>query len=77
MLKRVLNALGANLFANSIVAVNAVTGEYRGHFQTVHHDRWDSDMSNPPTHVDIDRGRSNTGSIVEETKLGSNEDRRD
>lgn len=44
---------GNDLFANSIVAVDAMTGKYRWHFQTVHHDLWDSDMSNPPTLVDI------------------------
>ncbi len=36
---------GANLFGNSIVAVDAETGEYKWHFQTVHHDLWDIDMS--------------------------------
>ena len=35
---------GNNVFANSIVAVNARTGEYVWHFQTVHHDLWDIDM---------------------------------
>lgn len=35
---------GPNVFANSIVAVDAETGKYRWHFQTVHHDLWDSDM---------------------------------
>lgn len=35
---------GFNVFANSIVAVNAQSGEYLWHFQTVHHDIWDSDM---------------------------------
>ena len=35
---------GANVYANSIVAVDARTGGYRWHFQTVHHDLWDSDM---------------------------------
>ncbi len=35
---------GNNLFANSIVAVDAQTGKYRWHFQTVHHDIWDIDM---------------------------------
>ena len=35
---------GANVYANSIVAVDAQTGQYRWHFQTVHHDLWDSDM---------------------------------
>ena len=46
---------GANLYANSIVAVDANTGAYKWHFQTVHHDLWDSDMSNPPALVDITR----------------------
>src|SRR6516164_4472354 len=32
---------GANLFADSIVAVDIATGTYRWHFQTVHHDIWD------------------------------------
>jgi glucose dehydrogenase len=44
---------GNNLFANSIVAVDANTGKYKWHFQTVHHDLWDSDMPSPPTLVDI------------------------
>ncbi len=44
---------GNNLFANSVVAVDAETGKYKWHFQTVHHDLWDSDMPSPPTLVDI------------------------
>jgi glucose dehydrogenase len=43
---------GANLFGNSIVAVDAVTGKYKWHFQTVHHDLWDYDT--PPAPVLID-----------------------
>jgi quinoprotein glucose dehydrogenase len=35
---------GNNLFGNSIVAVEAETGRYLWHFQTVHHDLWDTDM---------------------------------
>jgi len=35
---------GANLFGNSIVAVDVKTGKYKWHFQTVHHDLWDSDQ---------------------------------
>jgi len=44
---------GANLFGNSIVAVDAETGKYRWHFQTVHHDLWDLDMPSPPVLIDI------------------------
>jgi quinoprotein glucose dehydrogenase len=46
---------GDNLFSNSVVAVDATTGEYRWHFQTVHHDLWDFDQPNPPVLVDIER----------------------
>jgi quinoprotein glucose dehydrogenase len=35
---------GTNVFGNSIVALDALTGEYVWHFQTVRHDIWDSDM---------------------------------
>jgi quinoprotein glucose dehydrogenase len=44
---------GANLFGNSIVAVDARTGRYLWHFQTVHHDLWDLDIPNPPVLVDL------------------------
>jgi quinoprotein glucose dehydrogenase len=46
---------GDNLFGNSIVAVEATTGKYLWHFQTVHHDLWDSDLPSPPVLVDIVR----------------------
>jgi quinoprotein glucose dehydrogenase len=36
---------GRNVFGNSIVAVDAQSGEYVWHFQTVHHDLWDIDMA--------------------------------
>jgi len=35
---------GQNLFSDSIVAVEAKTGKYLWHFQTVHHDIWDLDL---------------------------------
>ena len=38
---------GDNLFSVSIVAIDAKTGEYRWHFQQVHHDIWDYDSPNP------------------------------
>ena len=34
---------GTNLFANSLVALDAKTGKRRWHFQSVHHDIWDCD----------------------------------
>jgi alcohol dehydrogenase (cytochrome c) len=38
---------GDNLFASSIVALDYHTGQYRWHFQEVHHDLWDYDAPNP------------------------------
>ncbi len=40
---------GDNLYANSIVAVNATTGKYAWHFQLVHHDLWDNDLPAAPS----------------------------
>jgi quinoprotein glucose dehydrogenase len=47
---------GNNLFGNSVVAVDILTGKYKWHFQTVHHDIWDIDMSAAPGLVDIKQG---------------------
>ena len=44
---------GTNLYANSVVALDANTGKYLWHFQTVHHDLWDSDQPSAPTLIDI------------------------
>lgn len=46
---------GNDLFGNSIVAVDAKTGKYLWHFQTVHHDLWDSDLPPAPSLIDIKR----------------------
>jgi quinoprotein glucose dehydrogenase len=44
---------GANLFGNSVVAVDVKTGQYRWHFQTIHHDLWDHDPPAPPGLFDV------------------------
>jgi len=46
---------GTNLFSDAIVAVDAATGKYLWHFQTVHHDIWDLDLPSA-TLVDVKRG---------------------
>ena len=40
---------GDNLFSNSLLALDAQTGERMWHFQTVHHDLWEYDVLGPPT----------------------------
>ena len=44
---------GANLFGNSVVAVDSTTGALKWYFQTIHHDLWDSDLPAPPVLIDI------------------------
>lgn len=45
---------GKNLYGNSIVAVEAATGKYLWHFQTIHHDIWDVDLP-AATLIDVQR----------------------
>ncbi len=47
------NRPGNNLFANSLVALDITTGERKWHFQAVHHDIWDYDLSAPPGLMDV------------------------
>ena len=44
---------GDNLFSDSLVALDAATGERVWHFQMVHHDVWEYDTVGPPTLGDI------------------------
>ena len=45
--------LGDNLFAESLICVDAQTGEWVWHFQMVHHGLWDYDLPAAPNLVDI------------------------
>ena len=45
---------GDNLFGDSLVAVDLNTGEYRWHFQFVHHPIWDHDVSSAPLLMDVE-----------------------
>lgn len=62
--------LGDNLFANSLVAVNARTGERLWHFQLVHHDLWDSDPPAAPNLVDITVDGRPIKAVAQATKHG-------
>lgn len=42
------NRKGDNLFANTLLALDANTGKRIWHYQTVHHDIWDRDIPAPP-----------------------------
>ncbi len=61
---------GDNLFSNSLVALNAETGERVWHFQMVHHDLWEYDTIGPPTlgEVTVDGRRIKT--VMQPSKTG-------
>ena len=61
---------GANLFGNSVVAVDIQTGKYRWHFQTIHHDLWDADPPAPPGLFDITRNGRTIPALGVTTKSG-------
>jgi quinoprotein glucose dehydrogenase len=61
---------GANLFANSVVAVDVQTGAYKWHFQTIHHDLWDADPPAPPGLLNIVRNSRTIPAAALTTKSG-------
>lgn len=61
---------GANLYGNSVVAVDVQTGAYKWHFQTIHHDIWDHDPPAPPSLFDIRRGGRTIPALGVTTKSG-------
>ncbi len=61
---------GANLFGNSVVAVDAETGKLKWWFQTIHHDLWDSDLPAPPTLVDIRKDGRTVPALAATGKTG-------
>lgn len=61
---------GNDLFGNSLVAVDANTGKYLWHFQTVHHDIWDTDLPPAPSLIDITRNGKKIPALAEIGKAG-------
>jgi quinohemoprotein ethanol dehydrogenase len=61
---------GDNLFAASIVALDVRTGEYRWHFQEVHHDLWDYDAPNPIVLFDLEYGGELRKGLAQAGKTG-------
>ena len=62
--------LGDNLFAESLVAVEAATGRRVWHFQLVHHGVWDYDIPAAPTLVDITVDGRPVRAVAQVTKQG-------
>jgi len=61
---------GANLFANSLLALDATTGKRLWHFQTVHHDLWDRDLPAAPNLVTVTRDSARVDAVAQITKSG-------
>jgi quinoprotein glucose dehydrogenase len=61
---------GNNLYADSVVAIDANTGKLRWYQQTVHHDIWDYDLPAQPTLIDITRNGKRIPAVVQHTKTG-------
>src|SRR5215472_2648769 len=61
---------GANLFTCSIVALDAMTGKYRWHYQAVHHDLWDFDLPTPVILFDQVYGGQTRKALAAHSKQG-------
>ncbi len=61
---------GQNLYANSVLAIDAATGKRIWHFQTVHHDVWDKDLPTAPLVITIKKDGREIEAIAQPTKTG-------
>jgi len=64
------NRPGANLFAESLVCLEAATGKMKWHFQTVHHGLWDWDIPTQPTLMTITVDGKRIDAVAQVTKRG-------
>lgn len=61
---------GDNLFADTLLALDANTGKLLWHFQGVHHDIWDRDFPSPPSLVTVQSGGKRVDAVAQTTKQG-------
>jgi quinoprotein glucose dehydrogenase len=64
------NRLGDNLFANTLLALDARTGKRLWHFQAIKHDLWDWDFPAAPTLVTVRRDGRSIDAVAQITKTG-------
>ncbi|WP_263355135.1 c-type cytochrome [Acidicapsa acidisoli] len=60
--------IGDDLYANTLLALDANTGKRIWHFQGVHHDIWDRDFPSPPTLVTVTRDGKQVDAVAQTTK---------
>ena len=64
------NRIGDNVYANSLLALDAATGKRLWHFQFVKHDIWDRDPPSPPNLVTLRRNGRTIDAVAQSTKHG-------
>jgi quinoprotein glucose dehydrogenase len=64
------NRLGDNLFANSVLALDARTGVRKWHYQVLRHDLWDRDLPAAPVLVTVTRDGRPVDAVAQITKTG-------
>jgi glucose dehydrogenase len=64
------NRKGANLYANSLVALDANTGKVKWYKQLVHHDLWDFDLPQAPKLLTVRRNGRTIEAVAQATKMG-------
>lgn len=62
--------LGKDLYANTLLALDANTGKRLWSFQGVHHDIWDRDFPSPPTLVTVNSHGRKVDAVAQTTKQG-------
>ena len=62
--------IGDDLYANTLLALDAETGKRIWHFQGVHHDIWDRDFPSAPTLVTLMRNGKPVDALAQTTKQG-------
>jgi quinoprotein glucose dehydrogenase len=64
------NRPGANLYGDSLLALDARTGKLIWYYQMVHHDIWDYDNAGTPMLLTVRHGGRNVDVVAQATKVG-------
>jgi quinoprotein glucose dehydrogenase len=62
--------VGDDLYANTLLALDANTGKRLWYFQGVHHDIWDRDFPSPPALFTVERDGKTIKALAQTTKQG-------
>ncbi|MGD0520503.1 MAG: c-type cytochrome [Terracidiphilus sp.] len=65
-----ITRIGDDLFANTLLALDAATGKRLWHFQAVHHDMWDRDLPSAPILVSVLRNGKKIPAVAQTSKQG-------